>query len=391
MDTTVLALGVTPWTVERPVPQNRRSKHSAVRGDGSSAAKRAMEVSHVVEFVNHTDPFCSLLGDSITVDLESSSSSIQCKTEGEGHVSGSEQRKSSSALKAYDLVGVRLSLVGLGLPSRASLSSSQSSKSSLDEQRDELHSSLYSSVLETVRVQLIECVPHITEEMVSKAIISAFADSKKSRSTIDTDEYEQGGPKDKFQVEVDYLWKAVQLHDSCRDKEQTLKQRSFLQDLLDDVFLQIRREVFTSPNQVLRAVLTFLSILQIESHDVYLLRDTILLQSVAATTTRRALRSKLSQFGEISALAIASRDPTFAYCRFRDEASTLQAIQTQAPLTGDSLDGKLLRMSLVQAYRGGTVVADPALGKCHQAAPSPLRESDQASPVCVSKHICSAL
>jgi hypothetical protein len=391
MDANVLALGVTPWTVERPVPQNRRSQHTAVRGDGSSAATRTMEVSHVVEFVNPTDPFCSLLGDSITVDLESSSSSIQYKTEDERHVSGSEQRKFSSALKAYDLVGVRLSLVGLGLPSRASLSSSQSSKSSHDDQRDELHSSLYSSVLETVRVQLIECVPQITEEMVSKAIINAFADSKKTRASFDTDEYEQGGLKDKFQVEVDYLWKAVQLRDSCRSKEQMLKQRSFVQDLLDDVFLQIRREVFTSPNQVLRAVLSFLSILQIESHDVYLLRDTILLQGVTSTTTRRALRSKFSQFGEISALAIASRDPTFAYCRFRDEASALQAIHTQAPLTCDSLDGKILRLSLVQAYRGGTGVADPALSVCHQAAPSPLREYDQASPVCVSKHIFKGL
>jgi RNA recognition motif. (a.k.a. RRM, RBD, or RNP domain) len=391
MNANVLALGVTPWTVERPVPQNRRPQHSAVRGDGSSAAKRTMEVSHVVEFVNHTDPFCSLLGDSITVDLESSSSSIQCKKEDEGHVSGSEQRKILSALKAYDLVGVRLSLVGLGLPSRASLSSSQSSKSSLDEQRDELHSSLYSSVLETVRVQLIECVPQITEEMVSKAIINAFADSKMTRHTTDTDEYEQGGLKDKFQVEVDYLWKAVHLRDSCRNKEQMLKQRSFLQDLLDDMFLQIRREVFTSPNQVLRAVLTFLSILQIESDDVYLLRDTILLQGVGSTTTRRALRSKLSQFGEISALAIASRDPTFAYCRFRDEASALQAIQTQTSLTSESLDGKILLLSLVQSYRGGTVVASSALSKCHQAAPSQQRESDQASPVCVSKHICSSI
>jgi RNA recognition motif. (a.k.a. RRM, RBD, or RNP domain) len=392
----MLALGVTPRTVgmsgnsRRPLPQNRRARQHLATAN-SIQATSGMEVSRVIEFVNQTDPFCSLLGDSITVDLDHhSSSSIGCLATTRD-VAEEERKNSTSALTAYNLVGVRLSLVGLGLPSRASLSSCQSSsKSSID--RDELHSNLYSSVLETVRVQLIECIPQIKEEMISKAIINAFADSNKAPYTDGSGR----GQIDKYQVEVDYLWKAVQLRDSwSHPTAQPLKPRVFLQELLDDTFLQIRREVLTSPNQVLRAVLAFLSILQMETDNIYLRRDTVILRGLPSTTTRRSLKRHLSQFGEVVAVAMASHDASFAYCRFRNEASALSALeQTHGSW---SIEGTTPVMTMIQEYHppSRTPSASELVDLTNptdvdQGTPVPYSDADQVSPVCVSKHLSGA-
>lgn len=385
------ALGVTPWTVGKSLSQTRRASHSAKLLDVPT-----MGTSKVFVFENQRDPFYSSHGASRSSDLESFSASTPSTTvdfdsDETVVVSGSNHRK-QSANQAYALERVRLSLVGLGLPSTVS---SCMRSTSTDEQKDELHSNLYSSVLETVRVQLIECVHQVNEEMISRAIINAFADSKVQQRGRDAGPVE--AHRDEYQVEVDYLWRAqeyAQLWGHQKKEAPGEEAQAILQELLDDIFLQIRREVFTASDQVMRAVLAFASIigLEIDKSD-YMHHDTIVLQGLPKSVTRKGLWYDLSSFGEVQALAISSRNHGYAYCRFREESAALQAVAHKSSLV---IDGAKPSVTILQESRteGPTSNRMEWNGSSDLVGKTTLRvdgdDPTQVSPVCISKHIGDA-
>jgi RNA recognition motif. (a.k.a. RRM, RBD, or RNP domain) len=298
-----------------------------------------------------------------------------------------------SPSQAYDLVAVRLSLVGFGLRSRESISHSSQH---CDEQRDELHSDLYSSLLETLRVQLVECVPNdITETLISRAIISAFNEfaaygNRVNRRSLDASTREPTR-QDRYQIEVDQIWRArewVQRREHNKEDVRGEGVQAFLQELLDDIFLQIRREVFTSSDQVLRVVLSVVSVLGLKIDDsVYMPQDTIILQCLAQSTTREDLRQHLTGFGEVNAVAIANRNYGFAYCRFREEAAALEAVAAR------SANLSIIMLGECSSEGSASIPTEWSLKQDLVSPMALLAEGEvqnHMSPACVSKHITDA-
>jgi hypothetical protein len=147
------------------------------------------------------------------------------------------------------------------LTPRTQPESSPSSKSH-DEHRDELHSNLYSSVLEAVRTALVANIPQITDEMISRAIINAFADSNLDRCSHDSSESDCKY-HDNCQNVVNRMCMAYNFMNGRHNqlwKKNKVKQ--FLQTLLDETFLQIRREELTSSDEALCSMKSVLCILQ---------------------------------------------------------------------------------------------------------------------------------
>jgi hypothetical protein len=237
---------------------------------------------------------------------------------------------------------------------------------------------MYSSVLETVRNRLVDCIPSITDEMISRAIIHAFADSNVDRrqqlysTTNDSwGSYNEDGDdserihddlyyNDKYQIKVNLLWKAYEYaqdhrHSNQRDQrnnhQSKAKLEEFLQSILNDVFFKIRREDLTSSNDIVRMMISVMSILQIpirttsssddggvtSIHDVP--NDTILLYGLPNHTTRNELQQQLSIFGEIQSVATATASGEknqscnsregFAYCCFVHEDSVRRIMDQQ--------------------------------------------------------------
>jgi hypothetical protein len=334
------ALGVTPLTVGKNLLKNRRKKQHRrneflVLNDDSNTvvyittatAHESMEVKLENNYRrdglnqrNCYDDECSEYSSSI---VDSDSPRIQPEStfvfdDGE---------------EIDKLTGFRLSLAGLGAQSKE-LSSSQSSKSS-DDHRDELHSNLYSSVLETVRNSLVERIPQISDEMISRAIINAFADSNLDRRSYDSFDRDELYHCGNDQVEVNILCKAYTF--MYRRQNQLIKERElidFLQLVLDEMFLKIRREEITSSDEVLRTISSVLSILKIKvDNSVIVPRDTILLRNLPYCTTRNDLFQKLSRFGKIKAVAVATIDDrAFGYCCFHDEITAQHAIANQGTI-----------------------------------------------------------
>lgn len=239
--------------------------------------------------------------------------------------------------EASELVGVRLSLVGLDLRTRES---SSDCPRSLDEQRDELHSDLYSPVLETLRVQLRKCVPQLTEDMISRAIINAFADGRYASVW--------GARPDVYQMEVNHLWRSHEwAHQQKQHEKDTNRElQELLQELLDDIFLHIRCEEFTTSHQVLRVVLAVTAFLGLKiNKSVHLPQDTVILQGLPDGTTRQILRQHFSGFGEVTAVAISNHNHGFAFCRFRDEAAALISVAAKSSF---AIKGVKVNMSVLQ-------------------------------------------
>ena len=271
-----------------------------------------------------------------------------------------------------ELTGLRLSLAGLSSRSRACCSWSQSSSKSSDDHRDELHSHLYSSVLETIRTMLVNnCIPQITEEMISRAIIHAFADPSIERRNHDADDDDQDSETplvdDQHQYEVNILCKA---HDFMQGRLNQFGKRrkinDFLQSVLDEMFLKIRREEMTCPDDVLRTMLSVLSILQmkVDTTSVTLPMDTILLTGLTSQTSRNDLVQELSRFGPIKSVAIAQGSSSssagggFGYCCFVDEESVRTVLAPAAAAT-IVLHGVTPQVSLLQQHHHGKQHAHP--------------------------------
>lgn len=280
-----------------------------------------------------------------------------------------------------DLVGVRLSLAGLQ-PVNLSRQNSRFSSSCDDELLDELHSDLYSSVIEKLRLELVDCLPCVDEEMVSKAIIYAFSTEPSSKAEH---------LSNKYQVEVDHLCEAhrwAREHRRCRDEA---AEQDFLQSCLNKVFLQIHQEQLSSCNRALRILISVATILGLGIDDsVYVPQDTLLLQGLPRNITRQVLHKRLSCFGEVRAVAISKENSGFAYCRFREESSARQVLANGGSLT---FQGTQPRLSMLIGHRDlsrdrfQTPPDSPERAVASLRAPGEEQEELQISPACVSKHV----
>lgn len=187
--------------------------------------------------------------------------------------------------------------------------------------QDELHSDLYSPVLESLRLQIINCLPQ-TEEMVSRAIINAFFSDTQSQessslgSSIVTDPY---------QVEADYVWEArawLKSSGQLPDMEDLALQ--FLQKRIDDIILRIRNEELSS-NEAARIVLSVAAVLGV-AFATDIVHDTIMLDGLEKGTTKEELHLALSEYGEVEATSIARGSCAFGLCRFFHVYSTAQVM-----------------------------------------------------------------
>lgn len=378
---TLLALGVTPWTVGKNLPENRRADRDALQ---------------FVVVEAHREPFDSPRGAS-GASVADYSPRISATVEVEVDATAMFEPNNRDIVEslADDLVGLRLSLVGLGLPAKAS--TSRQRRKTFDHQGDQLHSELYSSVLETVRVQLIERVPRITEDMISRAIINAFAHAMVlPRSGRDAT---KGGeaPKnsDLFQVKADHLGKALVLAELIEHKTKDThckKIEEFLQEVLDDVFLQIRREELLSSKEVVGAVLAVVSILQLAVDEPFdLPQDTIILVGLPGSATRHGLGQCLSGFGVVNEVAISCRDHGFAYCRFDEEAAAQRAVAGQSSLTIEDAQPRLYMLREGRSTDFTDVRSGNNVLPVHVGKPSLPPDEKDTSPVCVSKHSANVL
>ncbi len=359
------AFGVTPLTVE-PTPnvrsKNRRTKQPHRRNDVVFLQKNDSTNDAATTF-HH--PAAAVMNEVVELEYHHRSASAGSDDEDDRCESRTSrippeynfvwQGDDDVDDEIDELAGFRLSLAGLSSRSRA-CSWSQSSSKSSDDHRDELHSHLYSSVLETIRTMLVNnCIPQITEEMISRAIIHAFADSSIERRNHDAyDDESETLLDDQHQYEVNILCKA---HDFMQGRLNQFGKRreinDFLQTVLDEMFLKIRREEMTCPDDVLRTMLSVLSILQmkVDTTSVTLPMDTILLTGLTSQTSRNDLVQELSRFGPIKSVAIAQGSSTaggFGYCCFVDEESVQTALAQDAATI--MIHGVTPQVSLLQHH-----------------------------------------
>jgi hypothetical protein len=218
------------------------------------------------------------------------------------------------------------------LTPRTQPESSPSSKSHV-EHRDELHSNLYSSVLEAVRTALVASIPQVTDEMISRAIINAFADSNLDRCSHDSSESDCKY-HDNCQYEVNRMCMAYNFMNGRHNQMwKKYKVKQFLQTVLDETFLQIRREELTSSEEALCSMKSVLCILRVKVNDsVAFPMDAVLIHGLPITTNRSDLVTHLSRFGEIKSVAIATGGDGFGYCCFFEENSVLQTLSNQSTI-----------------------------------------------------------
>jgi RNA recognition motif. (a.k.a. RRM, RBD, or RNP domain) len=195
----------------------------------------------------------------------------------------------------------------------------------LDEINDELHSDLYSNSLTSLRNQIVTCLPQ-TEEMVSRAIIKAFfVDSQSIDHSCTFRSLEE---MDCNRIEADYIfearcWLRLNVNVAPRPDVEHLSLQ-FIQRCIDNIFLRIRNEELNS-DEAARIVLSVAAVLGLK-FAVAIARDAIMLDGLASGTSEEDLRKYLSRFGEVDALSMSSRSPTFGFCRFVFEESTCQVM-----------------------------------------------------------------
>jgi transcriptional regulator of met regulon len=275
-------------------------------------------------------------------------------------------RHRSNSADADNLVGRRLSLAGFQPAGVLSRQSSRPTSSNDDALLDELHSDPYSLVIEKLRLQLRDCLPAIDEEMISKAVINAFSTYP---SSDDAELY-----TDKLQIEVELLCEAHQWILQHLGATDEYAQQEFLQKCLDKVFLQIRRENLASSSRALRIILNVCTILGLEIDDsVHVPNDTVLLQGLPRTATRKALYESLSTFGPVNAFAISTEFSGFAFCRFDDEASAHRVVKDRNAI---AFGGSLI---------GATMLGEITLF-CEPRRKFGAAKDIEIIPGCVSKH-----
>lgn len=278
------------------------------------------------------------------------------------------------AMPEEDLVCFRLSLAGLHGTTSSSYSNSSCHTNSCDEQRDELHSHRFSSVLEDARSQLVGALPQITEEMVSRAIIHAFAsDRKGTRGRFCLHPF-----RDEYQEEVDQVWKAEKwIQENTQEELNEELVLLFLQECLNDIFLLIRNEDLVSADQALRIVLSVGAVLGLQS-SCPLPKDTVVLKNLPKHSTRKALKQILTSCGAVQAVAIATENPKVAFCRFHDHDSARRAVANSnvTIVVGETVP----QISMLHDIPRGFY-------KTVSRQASSIVPPEHISPQCVSKHM----
>ena len=186
---------------------------------------------------------------------------------------------------------------------------------------DELHSDLYSSALETVRSQIVECLPQI-EGLVSRAIMDAFIADCDSLSTCSS---LSDSPLDMEvnQIELAALLEAFEwtrLNIGCAKRQDAKEQAlEVMQKQITATFVRIRNEELPS-HIATRMLLSVAALLRLEFASS-IPKDTLILFGLAASTTTDDLKSILSKFGTVVSAAVTRRCTGFAFCRFLSEES----------------------------------------------------------------------
>ena len=111
-------------------------------------------------------------------------------------------------------------------------------------------------------------------------------------------------PHDKYQNEVNTLCKAYDfMQGRLNQFGKRKKINDFLQTVLDETFLRIRKEEINSPDEVLHTMLSVLSILQMKVNtNVILPLDTVLLHGLPSSSSRVELVQELSVKSNLSQL-----------------------------------------------------------------------------------------
>jgi hypothetical protein len=280
-----------------------------------------------------------------------------------------------------------------------------SSGSMMEEQRDELHSDLYSSVLESLRNQVADCLPQVTEGMISKAIIDGFAGASSQSRPVghegqpgdSTGSLEYGDEliyDDKYQLEVEHLHKAWEWGQKQHQKPGPLHDAfrlSTFQDFLRMIFAQIRDENLTSSNRAMRILVNVATVLGVEvDSSVYVPRSTVILSGLQ-DATRNMIRERLAVYGDVKAAAACNRGG-FAFCRFRDEAAVERLLKERSLISIGGVKPTVVCLQDAPCAKACPVPLrhplpseDPV--KSPSTQPKPFEEDTIISPTCVSKYI----
>ena len=231
---------------------------------------------------------------------------------------GSEFNDSLQSLPEHphDGMGFRLSMVGLnnGLA-----------------EMDELRSEVFSPMLESLRDRLVEYLPQ-TEPLISRSIMQTFFPDYVSQHSEDILSCRSGSKgsldeKEPQQIEADalfeaYEWAGLLSETVGHTEEDNLE---YMQVLIDSVFVKVRNEDISS-DEGARILLGVAAVLRLDFHQA-IPRDTVILVNMDEGNSGDDLHDLLRPFGELEAVAIATRSPTFGFCRFMSEASLLQFLE----------------------------------------------------------------
>ena len=234
-----------------------------------------------------------------------------------------------------DGMGYRLSMVGLsnGLA-----------------EVDELHSEVYSPMLESLRQRIVECLPQL-EGMVSRSIIHTFFPDYVSQQSLDllSSKSVSSEERDPQQIEVDalceaYEWKRrdkstdgvlttplerpfpISIPHRTRSAPATTSRTlvdpndselDYMQKLIDFIFIKVRNEDVSS-DEGARILLGVAAVLRLDFASP-LPMDTVILDNLDASISVDDLGAALGKYGDMEAVALSSRRPSFGFCRFMSE------------------------------------------------------------------------
>jgi len=216
----------------------------------------------------------------------------------------------------HDGMGFRLSMVGL---------------SNGFAETDELRSEVYSPMLESLRERIVEFLPQ-TEGLISRSIIQTFFPDYVSQHSEDILSCLSGSKgsseeREPQQIEVDALyeaheWAAYMAESSSPPEEEAL---DYMQKLIDSVFVKVRNEDISS-DEGGRILLGVAAVLRLDFKKS-LPKDTLLLDNLGADMTSEDVHDALRLYGDVEAVAIATRRSTFGFCRFMTEGALTRVLE----------------------------------------------------------------
>lgn len=209
------------------------------------------------------------------------------------HGSNSKITYSMDFEKRPDDLGFRLSMAGFGAPEFGF------------EVEDELTADLFTTTLETLRHRVTSCLPE-TEEMVSKAIISAYSDDRDSSTSFDNSSCDSE-PHPPLQLEAEVLrethdWLSLNVAYAPRPDVEDQK-RSFLQKQVASMFVHVKHERISA--DAAARILTSVAMVLGMKLKIPQPKDTIILSDLDKGVEAEDLIDALCPFGEVDSAAVA--------------------------------------------------------------------------------------